>query len=84
MNDINTASRRIDELKPYHCVVGHVSTNINFNMHIHENGIGVNCTYKTGVIDQSEIAGVCDHFVNVMRHAVNSPDMPMEDWDQSV
>jgi len=75
MEQTHAAGLMMCKSRPAHYVAGHVSTGINFNVHLYNDCMLVNCTYKTDFADRSEIEGICDQFVEVMRLSVNMPDM---------
>ena len=56
------------------------SSDINFGVNILKNGLIVNCRYKTNAISPSEIAGICENFIGVLRAAIQFPDIKMEYW----
>ncbi|WP_299311156.1 condensation domain-containing protein, partial [uncultured Aquimarina sp.] len=80
INDISTAEGEIVDFKPYHYKVGHVSSDINFNVKVFENGITINCSYKNNVIDKSEISDLCEKFVMVLKNAISSSSIKMKYW----
>jgi len=80
INDINNPDATSAEFEPVHYIAGHVSSSINFNVVIHENGISFNCTYKCAVIHPDRIAEICDIFVNVLRLVLKSPELKMKYW----
>jgi len=70
----------ITDFAPCHFVAGQASSDINFGVNILKNGLIVNCRYKTNAISPSEIAGICENFVIILRKAVQSPDIKMKYW----
>ncbi|MDO6435744.1 condensation domain-containing protein, partial [Flavitalea sp. BT771] len=84
INDISNPDATSADFDPVHYVAGHVSTSINFNVAIHENGISFNCTYKCAVIHPDQIAEICDVFVNVLRLVLKSPEIKMKYWDTTL
>ncbi|MDO6434798.1 condensation domain-containing protein, partial [Flavitalea sp. BT771] len=76
-----TMEKPMKDFAPCHFATGFASSDINFGINIFNNGLIVNCRYKTNAISPSEIAGICENFIIVLRMAIQSPDVKMKHWD---
>ena len=79
LNVIEERDREVKNFESSHYVSNYASSDINFNIIAVKNGMVVRCTYKIDAIDPMEISEICNSFVDILKIAVDSPNIKIID-----
>ena len=82
LNNFNTVEDKAPNFKSHHYNNVDNYLDFTFDMQVLKNGIWILCKYKNDLVDKSEISEVCDEFVEVIKTAINTPDIKMKYWSK--
>lgn len=73
-NDFDSANSDLLDNNPYHSDSQKPPLDINFNVQVYKNGIEIMCQYNREAISKSQISGVCNKYLEIIKANIASPD----------